>query len=130
MKVQCVKLEYTPYKSDTVNSYSRKDPSFLRGLKIEGWNIFQRSGAVAHISMPAKLVVKVVSEEGKEIVIDVASFFRQRWGRLTQKRCQCICSAFQVGNASMVNTDEEGNTQYLFSEEYLNSWLSRAQQRK
>ncbi len=117
MKAICESIEEMPRETRIVNSYSKKRPRYMRELADEGWDVYC-TGALAHLSKPAKLLVRL-RYSNDYYSEDVAPYFRERWGRITTKRMAAV-SATKPGEV-------EVTADVCIATTDLAEWFERAQ---
>ena len=92
MKFEVSKVLQIPNESRDVPSHSRQDPGFLRKMREEGWQTYDRGSGWATLYKPAQIILIVRRETEKNLRCDVAPFFKEHFGRMTQKRINAICA--------------------------------------
>lgn len=100
-------------QQDCVPSCSKQDPGLIGRLIKAGWQVYSPGNGWAYLTLLSRIVVS-----GREGTFDVAPFFREQLGRMTQKRAKAIIATapkeVAVENGGIVAAE-------------LQSWLERAQ---
>ena len=112
--MKCTEMEFSPSGNVALASFSRKNPGVLRQMKKQYEKVYSPGNGWAYVYQTSTF--HLVLESGA--VIDVAPFFKDRWGRLTEGRRMAI-EATMPRTVTLVDD--------ALKDSVLESWFERAQ---
>lgn len=106
-------MAYSPAESVATPSYSRKDPGRIARLRKKHGNVFSPGNGWAYFYETSRLMLLL----GNDKEVDVAPFFKERWGKLTTGRREAIEETMPADVKAINGTVDK---------DILGSWLERA----